>query len=175
MTSNRWLIIALAASLAINVGFIGFLAGKASSAGLRPPIVDPMFNMGAVVRRLPAERREQLSQPIRRYFRSMRGNVGNMREHQEQLNAVLRAGEFDRFALREALDAFSNSLCTSMAGSHEPFVELTALLTPEERALLTRGIGGPPGRGPGAAAGPRRPPRQSHDTPRIESDRQQEP
>jgi len=178
MTSNKWLIIALAASLAINVGFIGFLAGKASSAGVRPPIVDPMFNMGGVVRRLPPERRDQLSKPIRQYFRGMRGNLGNIREDQARLNELLLASELDQSALRHAMDRFSDSLCTSMAGSHGSFVELAALLTPEERALLTRRLGGPPGRGPGVSAGPRRPPQRSYDTtdaPRIESDRRQQP
>ena len=178
MTSNKWLIIALAASLAINIGFIGFMAGKASSAGFRPPIVDPMFNMGGVVRRLPAERREQLSKPIRRYFRGMRSNVGNIREDQARLNELLLASELDQSALRQAMDRFSDSLCASMAGSHEPFVELAALLTPEERALLTRRLGGPPGRGPGVSAGPRRPPQRTYDpneAPRIDSDRPQQP
>ena len=138
MVSKRWLIVLLLISISLNIGMVGFVAGRASAGDFRPPRLDATMNLGHVLRQLPPERRELLSEPIADHLRSMRGQMRAVRERQQQLNVQLRAEPLDQEALGAALDNFQQAMCSSMAAGKPSLLALAQQMTPAERALLTR-------------------------------------
>lgn len=145
MTSNRWLIIALVISVAVNIGMVGFFTGRASAGDFKPPRLDPTMNLSRLVAALPEGRRDELRDPIRAHFRMMRSNTRGVRDAQQQLSRQLSATTLDKQALQMSLDQFREALCESMAAGNQSLVDLAALMTPEERVLLVQNVG-PPGR-----------------------------
>jgi len=145
MISNRWLIIALVISVAVNIGSVGFFTGRASAGDFKPPRLDPTMNLSRLVRALPQDRRDELRDPIRAHFKMMRSNTQGVRDAQQQLSRDLSATTLDKRALQTSLDQFREALCESMAAGNRSLVDLAALMTPEERVLLVRSVG-PPGR-----------------------------
>ncbi len=146
MVSNRWLIVLLLISISLNIGMVGFFAGRASAGDFRPPRLDATMNLGHVMRQLTPERRDALEEPIANHLRSMRGEMRSVRERQKRLNEQLRADPLDRSALSDALDSFQQSMCQSMAAGKPSLLVLAEQMTPAERALLAQGRR-PPGRG----------------------------
>lgn len=146
MTSNRWLTLALAISVVINIGMVGFFTGRASAGDFKPPRLDPTMNLTRVVRALPEQRRNELRDPIRAHFQNMRSNTRGVREAQQQLSRHLSAETLDEQALQTSLDQFREALCESMATGNRSLVNLATLMTPQERVLLLQSVG-PPGRG----------------------------
>lgn len=136
MNKSRWLILGLVASLVVNIAMFGFIAGRASTGGARPALMDPMRSMGRVMTQLTEERRELLQPAMRQHLRDMRAGMREVRSNQRRLNETLAAVELDREQLRDALQAFQHSLCSSMTQGHDSFIELAMSMTPEERRLL---------------------------------------
>jgi uncharacterized membrane protein len=154
MTSNRWLTIALVISVVVNIGMIGFFAGRASAGDFKPPRLDPTMNLNRVIRALPPERRDELRAPIRAHLQHMRSNTQGVRNAQQQLSRTLSAETLDKQALQVSLDEFRNELCESMATGNQSLVNLATLMTPDERVLLLQSFG-PPGRSHRPARRPR--------------------
>jgi len=138
MNNKRWLLPAALLSAVLNVALLGFIAGQASSSGPRPPLTDPLRNMGRVMSQLPEERRELLKPVLHHHLQSMRSGMREVRSSQRQLNETLAGAEVDQVELQQALEAFHDSLCRSMADGHESFIELALAMTPEERVLLMK-------------------------------------
>ena len=152
---SRWLIAALAVSLALNLLLVGLWVGRMSGP---PPWtqarMDPSFGLARVLRFLPEERRDALfaderSRDLRRSLgRSMRG----MRQQQRDIHAALVAEPFDPDALVTAFAAFRANMDEAQTRTHGLFVRIATDLTPEERDQLRRALtrpmrGGPrPGR-----------------------------
>ena len=140
---SKWLVAALAVSLALNLVLVGLFVGRLSGP---PPWaqarMDPSFGLARVLRFLPEERRDVLfadegSRDIRRSLgRFMRG----MRQHQRDIHAALVAEPFDPDALDTAFASFRQNMDEAQARSHGLFVRIATDLTPEERDQLRRAL-----------------------------------
>lgn len=136
MMSNKWLVGLLLVSVTLNIAAVGFIAGRASGAGLRPPLADPLMGVGGLVRELPEARRRELMADLRALRHNLRPPIRDMRRAQLALEEALLAPEVERARLTSALEAFRDNLCNSMARSNESFVDLASRLTPGEREML---------------------------------------
>lgn len=137
MSSKRGLIVALIASLCINLALVGFLLGRASSFEFRRAI-NPMSGVARIFRELPEVRREELRAHFRAHRQAMRPDLQGIRRAQTDLGEALLADPFDRAELESALDSFRDHLHASQISSNSAFVALVESLTSEERALLVR-------------------------------------
>lgn len=136
---SRWLVIALAISVALNVGMIGIGIGFATGSPHWGRGVDPTAGLARLLRSLPEERREELTRtgaPViadgelrRRIGASMR----DLRASQRHIERALAEEPFDPDRAAAALARFREHLAANQADSHEAFVAILERLTPEER------------------------------------------
>lgn len=156
MTINRTMLIilalSLALSLALNLALVGFVAGRASSSELRPP-VPSMMAVGRVVHELPEDRREALRPLLRSYYRELRPELRGMAEAQAGVREALLTEPFDAAGARSALERFNTRLCATQSGNHEALIALIKALTPAERQSLVENLHRRPRRGPGVRPG----------------------
>ena len=133
---RKWLVGGLVASLLVNIGLVGFLAGAASRPALLPRAhVDAAVGLPQLLRFLPAERREAVLEGVdgRELRRGVRGAVRQMRRAQTALHEALVAEPFDAEALTRALADFHGHFTASQNRSHRAFVVVAERLTAEER------------------------------------------
>ena len=136
---SRWLVIALAISIALNVGLLGLGIGFATGSPHWGRGVDPTAGLARLLRSLPEARREELSQggaPAmsdgelrRRIGASMR----DLRGSQRTIARALAEEPFDADRTAAALASFREHFAANQASSHEAFVAILDRLTPEER------------------------------------------
>lgn len=136
---SRWLVIALAISVALNVGMIGIGIGFATGSPHWGRGVDPTAGLARLLRWLPEERREELTrtgapaisdgQLRRRIGASMR----DLRVSQRHIERALAAEPFDPDRAAATLARFREHLAANLSDSHEAFVAILERLTPEER------------------------------------------
>ena len=133
MMRPRWLIVALAVSLLLNLAAVGFLIGAAGGPpSWRTISFDPTAGLGRLMRFLPDERRTAVfgdtdrRRDIRRSLRTMRGAQHNIAE-------AIAAEPFDADRLAAALEEFRMQFATNQQRSHAAFVSIMEKLTPEER------------------------------------------
>lgn len=162
---SRWLVIALAISVALNIGMIGLGIGFATGSPHWGRGVDPTAGLARLLRSLPEARRAELTRSgapaisdgelRRRIVASMR----DLRASQRQIASALAEEPFDSDAVAEALASFREHYAANQAGSHEAFVAILERLTPEEKRQFLetmrpdkdrRGRHGPRGRPEGA-------------------------
>ncbi len=161
MTKQRWLLGLLAASLALNVAAVGFVIGRGAGGSFRPPFAQPLMGAGALLRELPAERREAIEATLGDELRHGRPPIREMRRAQRALREAMTAESFSKQSLTQALEGFRSNLCSAMARSNASFVDVAALLTAAERAALVERMGRrgghrrpPPGPPPGPRPDP---------------------
>lgn len=155
MNRFRWLAVALAVSLLVNLVLVGFMAGRYSAGAVRPPSFDPMLGMRGAAGILSEQRREEL-RPRLRQFRAAGPSLKRLRGTQRTLSDAVTADPFEREKLESALASFRNDLLASQESSHGAFVDLVAALTPEERKRMLKSMRERPHRGrPGAPPPPR--------------------
>ncbi len=140
MTNNKWLIVALIVSVAVNFALAGFFIGRASNLDLHRTIMDPTLGFSRVLRQLKDERRAELRPLIRQHFREMRPSLGGIRQAQKELNQALTAEPFDAPVLAAALEQFRVHLSDSQAASHASLIDLVGALEPSERRLLVESM-----------------------------------
>ncbi len=136
MSGNRWLLVALIASLAVNLGLAGFVVGRLSMPGPAPAALDPSLGMFRVLRALPEPRRESLGPAFREHFRGLRSELRSIRAAQGRINQALAAEPFDPDALSTALAGFRDALLASQRANHVLLVRTASAMTAEERQLL---------------------------------------
>lgn len=142
---GRGLIIALVASVALNVFAVGFFSGRVLNdkgpftgpppqeheAG--PPIP---FRMMHIADALPPERRDEFRKAFRAKLPAMRDHFREMKELGNELSGLLAAENWDRASI-EAKHAELNDLRDRQADAFmEAFLDAYETLTPEERAML---------------------------------------
>ena len=131
---SRWLAIALAVSLVLNLALVGFLVG---AAGRPPPWrstgFDATAGFGKLVRFLPEERRAAVFGNGDDLRREIRQSLRTMRRAQHSIEEALAAEPFgpDRLAL--ALEDFRAQFTMNQRRSHAGLVSIMEKLTPEER------------------------------------------
>jgi len=167
MKSKRALVIALVASIALNLVAVGIFLGR--TAGPLPEMrrVDPVFGMRRLLGDLPEERAQALAPLYREYFATMRPRFREIRSTQEALRKAMLSDPLDETGLRAALGSFEAQLTSSQQASQDAFVALAAELTLAERQQLVESMGRRPerfrpdqkrpGRDPGAPPGARPP------------------
>ena len=146
MNRTRWLAALLAASVALNLGLAGFVAGQVFSRGPGGPLQDPARGLAHAIRGLPDERRDALKPLLRSQMRRIGPSVRQLRGAQRDLARLATAEPFDRQALESALEGFRNGLLASQERSHRALVEVLAALTKDERQQLLESMRhrGPP-------------------------------
>lgn len=136
---SRWLVIALAVSVAFNVGMLGIGIGYATGTPHWGRGVDATAGLARLLRSLPEARREELirggapalsdGELRRRIGASMR----DLRGSQRLIARALAEEPFDPDRAAEALARFREHFAANQASSHEAFVAILDRLTPEER------------------------------------------
>ena len=162
---SRWLVIALAISVALNVGLIGVGIGFATGSPHWGRGVDPTAGLARLLRSLPDERREELTRAGAPAIsdgelrRRIGASLRDLRASQRIIARALAEDPFDSDAAAAALARFREHFAANQADSHEAFVAILERLTPEERARFLetmrpdkdrRGRLGPRGRPEGA-------------------------
>ena len=137
----RWLLIALVASLALNLALVGYMVGKATGPPfLRPPPTsfDPTVGLGRLLRFLPAERRREVLAGTAR--QDIRESLATARRTARTLHRQLGQEPFDEQALAATLQRFRDDFAESQVRSHAAFVAAAAALTPAERQRFTKSL-----------------------------------
>ncbi len=174
----KWLIAALALSLAVNIFVVGVTIGKKVSdhpggGGIRGPRGGgPSFNLRNMVRVLPPEAQEQVKDMMREERRKLRGNYEARRAANREIIEIITAEDVDVEALSRAIDKVTDNTTALAAPIHRVMLEIVPTLSVEERREFAeklqerrkrfRGDWGPDGRlDHGSDRGPdgrRRPP-----------------
>ena len=136
---SKWLVIALAISVVLNVAMLGVGIGFATGSPHWGRGVDPTAGLARLLRSLPEARREELrrggapaisdGEHRRRIGASMR----ELRVAQRRIASALAKEPFDPDAAAAALTRFREHFAANQASSHEAFVAILHQLTPEER------------------------------------------
>jgi uncharacterized membrane protein len=133
--------VALVASLALNLLFVGLIAGGAMSAAMRPPPGPPGPDMRALWRALPDDSRQELRARFHgETAEARRPERGNWRaraaERDAELLALLRAEEFDAQAFGALLESLREASAARAASAQALLVERISELDPAQRAAL---------------------------------------
>ena len=136
---SKWLVIALAISVGLNVAMLGVGIGFATGSPHWGRGVDPTAGIARLLRSLPEARREELRRDgapamsdgelRRRIGASMR----DLRGSQRLIASTLAKEPFDADLAAAALARFREHFAANQASSHEAFVAILDRLTPEER------------------------------------------
>ncbi|MEM9617558.1 MAG: periplasmic heavy metal sensor [Pseudomonadota bacterium] len=138
---GRGLMIALVASLGLNIFAVGFLSGRVLNdppAGppQRGPGGEQSFRLMHYADALPPERRAEFREAFRAQLPAMRDDFREMRRLRMELSALLGAEEFDRAAVAAKFDAIQDVRDQQQAAFGEAFLDAFETLTPEERQML---------------------------------------
>ena len=144
--NSKWAVIALCASLAVNLALGGFVLGQSLK---RPPAygADPVRVFPRWARGLPEARRDALRPYLREHMRAMRPHVRGLRAQHGTLTAALRAAPYNPDALTAALAALRESRGRMQADGDAAFAAFVAELSHEERLALAENIARPRHRG----------------------------
>lgn len=181
MAKTKLLLLALIASVAVNLFFFGGIISRtrnSPSFGMRP--FPP--NIGWIVRDLSEERRSELTALLQVSADDINMLRREMFDAQANINEIMSADEFDSAALESAFNRLRETNSRYQAMSHSQSIDLLSQLSTEERTMALEFIhrrgprdsgrreggfggrgdfGGPPGgipRGGFDGPGDRRPP-----------------
>lgn len=132
-----WVKIALAVSVALNLGVVGVVAGAAIKAnrsdGMRQPVVREL-NFGPFTAALTRPQRRDMLRDFARdapRLRDMRAQIGG---EFEAILVAVRAEPFDPEALTAALAAQSASTTARLEAGRKSLQSVIEAMTPEDRA-----------------------------------------
>ena len=130
---SKWLVVALAISLIVNLLLIGFVAGRASGFTPARPGAgpDPTAGFYRSLRFLPESKRDELAPLLRRSRR--------------EIFEALSEEPYDPDRVAGALAEVRARITASMEVSHRTFIEVTRDLTSEQRQVLLEAMRHPPG------------------------------
>ena len=146
MRSSKGLVIALGVSLALNLALVGFVAGRASVAGMRHLAPDPSLGAFRLVRQLPEARREALRPLIREHFRGIRPKLQQLHAAQTKIREALDSEPYEPAQLERALGEFRTALLASQEHSHRALIRLASEMSPDERQQMMAAMAWNPGR-----------------------------
>ncbi len=131
---NRWLIVALLASVTINLLLLGFVAGRAWSGD--PPLLRPGPGALWMLRTLPQERREQLAPLLEQHRHAMHGELRNLGRATEALASAIESPTLDEARLRAAAADARRSLDAVQQHTLDAIIEVALALPTAERTRL---------------------------------------
>ena len=162
MSRNKLILIALLASIAINLVFVGGIGYRTSSVRESLPRPFPP-NIGWVVRDLSEERRAELEPLLEQSYQEIRPMRREMFEAQRRVNELMASTDFGSAALEQAFTELRTVNDRYQTLSHQQTISLLGELTEAERQMAQefvqrRGPRGRDGRpsfgGPGGRGGP---------------------
>ncbi len=128
---SKWMIALLIGSLALNLVFVGYLAGRSGKYYSNP---DPTRGYPRWAMTLPDERREALRPTF--FQPEKRRQLRALREHHQALHEAIAADPFDAETLSRALADMRTGLAALESVNHDSFQEFVIQLTPAERQAL---------------------------------------
>lgn len=144
---GRGVMIALIASLGLNIFAVGFLSGRIlNDEHAGPPSPPPMrgaeqsFRLMHYADALPDERRQEFREAFRTQLPAMRDGFQEMRRLRRELTMLLGAEEFDRAAAAAKFEEIEQLRNNQQAAFGEAFLDAFETLTPEERAALREAV-----------------------------------
>lgn len=137
---SRGLIVVLALSLFINIGLIGFLAGRWINMTATPHMPPPSIGIGRFLRSLDEERREALKPQISAHFDSLRPNIRAGRKAHKAVRNAIAANPFAPEELEQALVQLNSNRGSGAAEQAGTFTRLVAQLSAEERIQLAKSM-----------------------------------
>ena len=136
MTRSRVVTVALIASLAINLLFVGALIGWRVWGPDGRPGFPPHF--GWMMRGLDEQTRDELKPVIRRQAQQLIPLRKRMRNEQLRFNAALTSEPFDERALDQALTDLRQTTEAFQAVMHQQMLTVIEKMGPEERKRVAR-------------------------------------
>lgn len=160
---GRGVMIALIASLGLNIFAVGFLSGRVlNDEHGGPPMPPPgrggeqSFRLMHYADALPGERRREFRSAFRTQLPIMRDGFEEMRRLRRELTMILGAEEFDRAAAAAKFEEIEQLRNRQQAAFGKAFLDAFETLTPEERATLREAVRKKRRKGPhGRHGGPR--------------------
>lgn len=131
---SKWLVIALVASLALNVFAIGAIAAR--MAGWHHFERFNRMGFGAMADQMSDEGRSRLKSAMKAHRGEAGAVFGQIRESIERSREILKAPEFDAAAYAQALSDIRRHSDDAQAIIQKAFMEVVTELSPEDRAAL---------------------------------------
>lgn len=154
---KSWLVIALCASLAINLLVVGVVIGARINGG--PPHAAMMnnaaFSVGHAIRQFDEQRATQLWPIARPHFKGLRPELRKLRDAQREWERSFATEPVDLQALDRNYAALHKNIAAIQQMNFGAIRALAAELSPEERKQLLRAL--------------RKPRKHHHRNPRSES------
>ena len=132
----RWIKIALAVSLAVNLLIFGIVGGMAVRFGGPdgPPRMSE--NGGAYTHALTPKDRREIGKEIRQQFVEMRQGSTTLQEQYREMLEILKAEPFDRSAAEDVLGKQSGIVDQRRKVSERALLNRLEAMTPAERAAF---------------------------------------
>jgi uncharacterized membrane protein len=148
-TTTKWLGIALAVSVAINLFAAGFLVSRAlhrshgrkadfGPSGERVDVSPFMGPRGLLGRVADARLAPRVREVMRAHGDELREGRGEMREQRRAVEDALRGEPFDADALDQALLGLRQSTLAAQERMHAALVDVAKTLPVEDRRALAR-------------------------------------
>lgn len=132
--ARRWLKIALAVSVVLNLLFIGLAAGRIFGPG---PF-GRAWHLDRAAEALPPAEADEFRAIMRRHRSEMAEQFKAARRAREQVREVLRAEPFDRARLERELAEVRQRSDAMQRSLHAALVEAASRMSPEGRERLSR-------------------------------------
>ena len=129
--SGRWTKIALVISLAVNLLFIGAMAGRISSG---VPLSRPFPpHLGWVLRHVDADTRRSLEPQLKQLARKSIPKRRQLKQSQQAVTELLLQDPLDTAALASSMDELRRYSSESQKEMHRSLIAIMGKLDPEQR------------------------------------------
>ena len=152
MTNRTWLIVVLVVSLGLNFLFIGAVIGRVMMGG--PP------HFSWLMQDLDDDTRRTVHQTMRQHRQQSESARRSLRAAQRDLHEKIRAEEFDKEGVSQALGKVRHASNALQEIMHNQMIETLAVLAPRDRAGVYRMLSH---HRPDGSRPHRRPPRDAPD------------
>jgi uncharacterized membrane protein len=132
---SRWAYVALIASVAVNLLFVGLFMNAAWH--LHTETEEPKTpGFLGFIEKLPADRQAPLRQHVTSAREALNGQRAEVRQAWLDANALLTAEPFDKAKFSAALETLRQLEANYRTGIYGMVSDTAAMLTPDERKLL---------------------------------------
>ena len=143
----KWLVIALAGSLCLNLAAVGFFIGRQAHDRSNDVLVTPQT---IALQALPEERLQQLMVQLSESIDPVQQDMIRMRKVRGDLHRLLMSDPFNHEAFAHKLEELTASVARVHGHTNSSFVRITMHLTPNERRMVANMIERPRSLGPPA-------------------------
>jgi len=159
--SMKWIVGALALSLATNVFFIGFAIGKRvlgpGGQQMSGPPPDAGLNVRSLNQYLSQEEKTAARELLAENRRTLREKAKQIRRNEREIRRLLVAETIDSDQLSKLLDSHAKLMSETRLTTRRLVLEFVATLDVETRRAVAEDLFKPPRRRPGVGRPPRAP------------------